>query len=86
VLKNYFAKLKRMMTIKPMTNEEIALQIVKFIESGFEAAEAQGVDKSTYGRLLLSLADEKTLEMAERLAGSEVLEKWISIVRAGGRN
>ena len=74
------------MTIKPMTNEEIGLQIVKFIESGFEAVEAKGVDKSTYGRLLLSLADEKTLEMAERLAGREVLENWISVVRAGGRN
>jgi len=69
-----------------MRKDEIAFEIAEFIKAGPQAAEAQGVDKSTYDRLLLCLADEETLEIARRLAGHEVLEHWISVVRAGGRN
>ena len=69
-----------------MRKDEIAFEIAEFIKAGPQAAEAQGVDKLTYDRLLLCLADEETLEIARRLAGHEVLEHWISGVRAGGRN
>ena len=69
-----------------MRKDEIAFEIAEFIKAGPRAAEAQGADKSTYDRLLLCLADEETLEIARRLAGHEVLEHWISVVRAGGRN
>ena len=69
-----------------MRKDEIAFEIAEFVKAGPQAAEAQGVDKSTYDRLLLCLADEETLEIARRLAGREVLEHWISVVRAGGRN
>jgi len=69
-----------------MRKDEIAFEIAEFIKAGPQAAETQGLDKSTYDRLLLCLADEESLEIALRLAGRKVLEHWISVVRAGGRN
>ena len=41
-----------------MTDDEAALKLAELIENGPEAAEAQGMDRSTYGRILLALARE----------------------------
>ena len=75
-----------------MRKDEIAFEIAEFIKAGPQAAEAQGVDKSTYDRLLLCLADEETLEIARRLAGIRIsffphfarFCKWLTLSRLSG--
>jgi hypothetical protein len=75
-----------------MRDHELVLWLAELIKADPEAAEAQGVDRSTFERLILAVADEEVLDRAGQLAdlmypsGGEVFEQFLTRVRAGGRN
>ena len=75
-----------------MRDHELVLWLAELIKAGPGAAEARGVDRSTYERLILAVADEEVLDRAGQLAdlmdprGREVFEQFLTRVRAGGRN
>jgi hypothetical protein len=66
----------------------LVLWLAELIKAGPEAAEAQGVDRSTYERLIFAVADEEVLYRAGQLAdliapdGREVFDQFLTRVQA----
>jgi hypothetical protein len=75
-----------------MRDHELVLWLAELIKADPEAAEAQGVDRSTFERLILAVADEDVLDRAGQLAdlmapgGREVFYQFLTRVQAGGRH
>jgi hypothetical protein len=75
-----------------MREHELAMWLADLLKGGQEAAAAQGVDESTYERLMLLATDAETLNKAREIAdsltpgGRDLVDQWVNRILAGGRN